>query len=339
MASSDPSLQILFERVISAANSLRGAECSDDLRDALNAVVECQASGKARLLIAERLGEVTSPAGAGFLAIWLGAGVEGGADPDLTGDAVLGSLLHWSGSVATLPDADGDDDDEEEPEVDAQLVIGLKMLGQGLVAHVSRSPSLLQKMAHDREAIAELERVEYASPGPMWVLELLRKRSGTLVVIHVERGRGVHVSYQNLSNCFHLFTLLQAALADAKMPGAKRVSLHLLAVARGEAMDECHDEAWWHYGAGTSPAADLGDSIWGEANPDTIPEIDGQQVILLWPMIIQSRQWGAGFFGPLLQAAPPAVTVTSELTDEELNQWWEKLNLRKIEPQPWWKFW
>ena len=336
MASSDPSLEEISNHVIVAASSQHGSDRPDELRNALNAIGEHESREEARLLVAKRLGEVTSPTGAGFLAVWLGAGVEGGADPDLTGDAILGSLLHWAGSVATLPDEDTDDD---EPEVDSEIVAGLEMLGQGLVAHIARSPTLLQQMTNDSDVVAELERVEYASAGPMWVLELLRKRSGTLLVIHVEQRRGVRVSYQNLSNCFHLFTLLQSALSDAKMPGAKRVSSRLLAVARGQAMEDCHDEAWWHYGVGTCPTADLGGSIWGEANPDSIPEIDGQQVILLWPMIINSRQWGVGFFGPFLQASPPAVTVTAELTGAEVRQWVEKLKLPEIVPKPWWKFW
>ena len=336
MASSDPSLDEISNRVIRAASSQRGSDCPDELRDALNTIGEHGAREEMRLQVASRLGEVTSATGAGFLAVWLGAGVEGGADPDLTGDAILGSLLHWANAVATLPDEDTDDD---EAEVDSEIVVGLEMLGQGLVAHISRSPTLLQQMANNSDVVAELERVEYASAGPMWVLELLRKRSGTLVVLHVEQRRGVRLSYRNLSNCFHLFTLLQAALSDEKMPGAKRVSSRLLAVATGQAMEDCHDEAWWHYGVGTCPTADLGGSIWGEANPDSIPEIDGQQVILLWPMVINSRQWGAGFFGPFLQASPPAVTVTGELTDAEVSQWVEKLNLPEITPKRGWKFW
>ena len=336
MASPETAIGELANHVIHAAGLQHDSDCPDELRDALNAIAEHESREEARLLVARRLGEVTSPTGAGFLAVWLGAGAEGGADPDLTGDAILGSLLRWAGSVASLPDEDADDD---EPDVDAKIFAGLEMLGQGLVAHIARSPTLLQQMANDPDVVAELERVEYASAGPMWVLELLRKRSGTLLVIHVEQRRAVQVSYQNLSNCFHLFTLLQSALSAVNMPGAKRVSARLLAVARGDGMMDCHDEAWWHYGVGTCPAADLGGSVWGEANPDSIPKIDGQQVILLWPMIIKSRQWGVGFFRPLLQASPPDVTVIAELTVDEVKQWVEKLRLPEIIPEPWWKFW
>ena len=336
MTSSDSTLERLSDDVIAAASSQRGADCPDELRDALNVIGGHESHGDLRLMIASRLGEVTNASGTGLLAVWLGAGVERGDDPLQTGEAILNSLLHWAGSVETLPDEGVDDD---EPELDSELVAGLEMLGQGLVAHLSRSPEMLQRISTDNDVVTELERVQHASAGPTWVLELLQKRSGTLVVIHVEERRGFHVSYQSLSNCFHLFTLLQAALADVKMPGSKRVSSKTLAAARGETMTECQDESWWHYGIGNCPSADLGGSIWGEANPDSIPEIDGQQVVLLWPMIMSSRGWGAGFFRPFLQASPPAVTVTSELTDGEMEQWCLKLSLPAATPPPWWKFW
>ncbi|WP_197455249.1 hypothetical protein [Stieleria neptunia] len=56
-------------------------------------------------------------------------------------------------------------------------------------------------------------------------------------------------------------------------------------------------------------------------------------------MMIQSRQWGGGFFGPFLQASPPDVTVTAELTDAEVQHWFETLNLPEVAAKPWWKFW
>lgn len=328
----------LVDRVIIAANLHHGTDCEDDFRNALIAIGDHASRERARLLIAKRLSEVTSASGAGFLAVWLGAGVEGGDDPNLTGHHILDSLLHWAGLVETLP-GDVDSEDTDKLQFDSEIVIGMEMLGQGLVAHVSRSQSLLHDMAKNADVVSELERVEDVSAGPMWVLELLRKRSGTLVVIHVEQRRGVRVSYQNLSNCFHLFTLLQAALSKVRMPGAKRVPSTLLAAANGETNENCHDSAWWHYGIGTCSKADLDGSIWGEANPDSIPKIDGEQVVLLWPLIMNSRQWATGFFDPFLHASPPTVTVTSELTEAEVKQWSTRLKLPAIAKRPWWKPW
>jgi len=69
-----------------------------------------------------------------------------------------------------------------------------------------------------------------------------------------------------------------------------------------------------------------------------IPKIEGQQVLVLWPMILGSRSWDAGFFGPHLHGTPPAVTVDAEFTDEQLQDWWSKLKL-PAPAKPWWKFW
>jgi hypothetical protein len=168
-------------------------------------------------------------------------------------------------------------------------------------------------------------------------LELLRKRSGELVVIHVPSGRGVLAKFENISNGFHLFTLLQGALSGV-IPGAGFPNGQALAVARGGAQTAASDSARWHFGRGDVPRADLSGSIWGEGSPDEIPEIDGSKVILLWKPILGARSWDAGFFGPHLQAAPSNVTVVRPLSDEELLRWRERLGLP--EPNaPWWKFW
>ncbi len=336
-ASPSPS-NVLIDQVVAAANAQFGSELSQDLREAMNAFAGHPDFAAARHAIAQRLIDIRSCTGAGFLAVWFGAAAENGAEPESAGRDILETMLKWSRTVETPPDQDSDEAIEDE-EIDPEINCGLEMLGQGLVAHVSRSPALHQQLSDSPLVIEELERIEHLSAGPMWVLELLRKRSGELVVIHVEQRRGYRVSYQNLSNCFHLFTLLQSAMADVKAPDTKRVPPLLKAVALGEQQDDVHDDAWWHYGIGTCPTADFGGSIWGEATLDSIPEIEGEQIVLLWPMLLSSRGWGAGFFGPFLQALPPMVTVVSELTDEEVARWTDRLKLPAIHSKPWWKFW
>lgn len=336
-------LDQLIEDVINASNMQCGYECSDDLRDAFNAIAEHPRAADSQPIIAERLCEVESASGAGLLAVWLGAGVEGGANPDTTGRPVLDTLMKWAATVETIDaDEEANENEDEEcdgPAVDPDTVAGMELLGQGLVAHVSRSGALHDQIANDPRIISELERVEHISAGPMWVLELIRKRSGTLLVIHVEQRRGFRMKYENLSNCFHLFTLLQDAIAGVKLPGSQRPSEELIAVAKGQRAAECYDDAWFHYGIGTHPSADLGTSVWGEASPDSIPTVDGQQVLLLWPPIMASRGWGAGFFGPFLMARPPAVILEEELPAAEVQHWCKRLKLPDPVASPWWKFW
>ena len=326
------SLDELIANILAAASAQRGAQFSNELRDAINAIDDSSDFRDARLRIAPRLAGLDSAMGAGFLAVWLGGGVEGGLDPEPTTLPILDAMLKWTRTIRTDPEGIN----KEEP--DADTILGLERLGQGLVAHLARAPAQRVQLAAREQVIAELERVEHISAGPLWVLELLRKRSGTLWVIHVEGRKGVRVVYENISNCFHLFTLLQGALAG-KMPGAKRASQQVLAVARGEVAGTAGDSAWWHYGVGPCPKADLAGSVWGEANPDSIPKIDGQQVVLLWPMVLSSRSWDAEFFGPFLMASPPSVTVTEELTTSQIDEWWARLGLPTIPQKPWWKLW
>lgn len=353
MNPSSTPLSELVNRVVAAADAQCSTELGKDLRNAFHAISEYSDGDSVRELIAARLLDVSSCCGAGFLAVWLGAGAEHGAEPEAAGRHILNAMLKWAGTIETSPETDLENDSElnressgesadeydyeneyendyendYEDEIEPDICGGLELLGQGLVAHLARSEHLLRYMSDQPNVIEELERIEHFSAGPMWVLELLRKRSGELVVIHVEARAGYRVAYKNLSNCFHMFTLLQIAMADTKLPGTRKVSKRLRAVASGEKQDDLSDEAWWHYGIGTCSEADLSSSIWGEAGLDSIVEVDGEQIVLLWPTTLESRQWGAGFFGPSIQASPPSVQVLRRLSDTEVAKWCERLEL------------
>ena len=168
--------------------------------------------------------------------------------------------------------------------------------------------------------------MEHLSTGAVWVLQLLRQRSGQLVVLNIANKKGVVVCYENISNCFHLFTLLQAALGPV-MPDARTVSEHLLDIARGESEENGHDEAWWHYGQAYVPEPTVAASVWGELGPDSISSIDGWQVLLLWPPILPSRSWDTSFFLPILHARPPKVEVMEVLSPSDVEAWWVRLAL------------
>jgi hypothetical protein len=237
---------------------------------------------------------------------------------------ILETLLKWSETVET-PNED-EVEDEYEVEVQETTLIGMERLGQGLVAHLTRCPSERERIAKRTEIIDELERGATFSVGAMWVAEIFRKRSGLLLVIHAEERKGVWVQYENISNCFHLFSLLQRALVGI-MPGAKEPSPEVLKALEGNLEENAWDGACWHYGQGTSATASLDASIWGEASPDSIERIDDNQVMLLWNPIMENRTWDRGFFGPRIMSAPAQVTVVNELTAEQLEGWWKRLKL------------
>ena len=313
-----------FSAILSAAAQQRGLQPGSELIKAMRASVPLSDDNAAR--IAGVLHEIEAPCGAGILAVWLGARVESGGDPALTCRPILEAFLTWSRKIESSPEEGGEA--AEDPDPDQDVAEGLQLLGQALVAHLSRSPEELSRIAQSPQIKSEIERVEYASAGAMWLMHLLRQQSGELVVLGVAERRGAVVRYENISNCFHLFTLLQSALAPL-FPGGESPSEELLAVARGESQADVSDRARWHYGQPTSPSAELGAWIWGEGAPDQIASIEGSRVLLLWPPILESRSWDGGFFGPVLYAKPPRVEVVEPLADAEIDRWWERLGLPK----------
>jgi len=320
-----------IDRLVEAANGIPDNEFPPPFRAAVNAFAEYDDQQAVRTRVAERLGDIRIPRAIGFLAVWLGCGVENGLDPEPATPYLMAAMLRLCRSI-TLPEPDEDALASEAAPVDRNTLDGLQFLGHGLVAHLARAPAARATYAGQAEVLAELERVEVEAVGCLWVHEILTKRSGTLLALHVEGHKGVRVRYENISNFFHLFTLLQAALAD-RMPGAQHVSADVVAVARGESQKEVIDSAWWHYGPPMVPEANVAATIWGELSPQCLPKIDGEQVMLLWPPLV-TRHWDGNFFLPHLEAAPARVEVIDELTSAEFQVWQSRLNLPLAVPKP-----
>jgi hypothetical protein len=321
---SDIAVKAAVDAVIKAASAQRVEGYSDEFRDGLNQLVELPVDErpKIRELLTNALPNIDAPIGAGLLAVWFGSGVEGGAPPDTTMVPVLRTMIRWTQQIMTAPE----DSERDDPEPDEEILSGIQFLGQALVAHLGRSRDLRDQVAAKTDVVNEFDRVAHLAVGATWVAELLRQKSGDLLVLHGEQPVGVQVRYENLSNCFHLFTLLQGELATI-MPGAEKPDKRVIAVAKGELFDDVNDTAWWHFGPGDSPEANLGSSIWGEASPDSIPTIDGNQVMILWPPLLKGRGWSGGFLGPFLQASPPSVTLQHQLSEDEVAQWKKKLSM------------
>jgi hypothetical protein len=262
--------------------------------------------------------------------------VERGGEPGETCRPIIDTFLKWSRTIETSPNGN---DDIVRPAPDAGVLTGLQLLGQAIVAHVARLPDVRKWMRDTPEIRGEFDRVAHLSVGASWVLQLLTQCSGELVVLNTAKKIGVQVRYSNISNCFHLFTLLQGALAGV-MPDAKKVNPITHAIALGTNHGTCSDEAWWHYGQPSVSTQAIAGMVWGEMTPSGIARVDGEQVLLLCPPILKNRAWDAGFFTPILEATPPKVELLKLLQDMEVNAWWKKLQL--AEPQnsaraSWWR--
>ncbi len=303
-----------------AADRHRGAEPSAELISAARALNDIDPGDAERALELhlDALAGTISDSGAAFLAIMLGSRAERGRDPE----PVLPTLAEqFLARLRRLAEglAKGND-----PEPD--LAHAVDRIAQAVVAHIIRvGPDNAGRAALDAE-IALIEELSGTSNGATWVLQALTMTSGEIMAIDLANRRGGLFRYENLANCFHLFTLFQACWsthfpsgADANLshePHADDVAPRLL-------------EAWWHYGVATSPKPEPMAVIFGEMSPNSIPSLDGKQVILLWPPILASRTWDAGFLHPVIEGALPELTLLRELEDDEVDDWLDRAGVVK----------
>lgn len=312
-------------QIIKEANQHQGDEPSASFVEAFNAVAELptkEERKRIRLQVIKSLNTVKSDSGAGFIGIWLGGVVENGADPEpfiphlLQRFTEMIKQLTFTSEV--IDEEEGDDeviDTLEDTKENDERIIGLQYLGQSLVAHISRCPKLRDEITNNDEIMQLLEDNNGCSVGIRWVYELLIKHSDDLIVLHAEENIAVKVRYKNISNCFHLFTLLQEAIGDI-MPHEKTPDDISSAYT-----------CWWHYGQANSPEASIMSSVWGEMPPRHLITIDGVKVMLLWSSIMAARSWDEGFLHPELEAAPASLEVVELLSEEDVLHWRKQLNL------------
>lgn len=271
---------------------------------------------------------------AAWLGILLGALVEDGLEPQRSWRHLLTRFRAATASPPPLPAAGDGGKEESEVFIDA-----LTKLSQALVAYLARLPEERAELASDEGFHVDLDRIDDHGPGATWVRAAISRVSGRIVVLHVEAERGYRAEYQNIGNCFHLFTLLQRAIGD-RLPGGHVPQSPLPSV-------ENADSAWWHYGHALSPKPDLLASIWGEASPKDIPVIDGEQIVLLWPPLLKQRSWDASFLGCELAAMPAMVNLGDPLSEQEAAELLDRLDIvrsqrQASEPAPtrkWWRLW
>ena len=215
----------------------------------------------------------------------------------------------------------------------AELIGALPRLCQSVVTHLARLPATRARLQNDDALVERLAAVGHWSFGLAWVEEALRRRSGYVTLLHVPTQRGLRMRYENISTCFHLFSLLQIAIGE-DLPGGRVADAEVARVARGEDYVEVRDQAWWHFGSPRCKTPELMGSIWGETSPVAIPAVNGEQIILLWPPIFQSKTWSSGFFGGHLQALPAQVVIEETLSPEVCRQWLSTLGIAVDGPGP-----
>ena len=332
----------LVQKLIEAANEHGSEEYSGPLVDAINDWANASIDGgeDAIKAVCAELPQISSPYGAAMLAVWLGAMVEDGHDPGRSFKAVRDTYLNWSITVRTHEDGE-----VQGPE---GALHALENCGRSLVSHCMKDGPLVESLGADEVFVQELRRLEGSSNGAMWLMQVMAQVSADLLVLNAEKQAGALVRYENIANCFHLFTLLQGVLEEW-LPPEKRPTKSLMECARGTSTEEEHDQARWHFAQPDVSETELGSWVWGEANPASIGKIDGMQVMILRPPVLAGRSWDSGFFCPILHRRPPDVKLVRFLSGEEFLKWKERLQIsepaapKKADDEkkkkPWWKLW
>ena len=263
--------------------------------------------------------------GASWLAILFGARVEKGQNPTITGLRLWNTFCHH---MSVLPETVDLEQDPPEPTGEqAEMLKAIPSFCQGLVAHLARMPEFVQQVSQDERTMQRIEFLESYSYGFTWVNEILHRRSGKVLLLHTESRRGWMMRYKNVANCFHLFSLIQNVASGVIPDVPSKRDPKLVEASTGGEHYVQGDQAWWHYGTAVGRKPDLSSTIFGEMYVSLIPQIDGQQIVVLWPKILEHRGWDAGFFGPQINSSKPNSEIIHELTESESNLWFSKLGI------------
>jgi hypothetical protein len=306
--------------LVAAAAALTDPNPTNALRAATGAFLDAldRSGGPVPTIVTDALATLP-PIGAAWIAITLGSAVERGHAPAHTFEPILALVRRWLEVGANEIARAGAD-------LAPDVVTAFPWVGQSVVAHLARLPARRAELAADTGLEARLIAASAKSYAAGWIHELLLRRSGDLVVLHVASRRGLAMRYENVGRCFHLFTLLQGAIGT-RLPDGRAPDRELVDAAMGGAPTSRVDAAWWHYQDHTAHEAHFMHSLWAEWSIADIPEIDGLRVLVLWPPILSGRHWGADFFGPALEAAPPRVVIERELDRAQVEAWFARLGL------------
>jgi hypothetical protein len=302
------------ERFLNLCQTWDGNQISPELSQETRWFLDAARSDQRWLIEAAQALPTLPPEAAAWLCLTFGNAVENGFGIEVTGPAVLERFL---ATVDLLPD--GDDPTTEQ---ERQLTM-FTYLCQSVVAHLARLPHDRQRLATAQllERLEDLSEYTYAA---RWVESALRRASGPLIVLHPPTRTGLLLQVHNVAWAFHLFSLLQTAVGT-QLPGGREPDPRVSARARGQIEENVDDQAWWHYGHPHHLEPTLGSSIWGEQTVASLPRVDDHMVMLLWPPLLGTRSWGAGFFDPHLDAMPPDVVVDRQLTPDEVDAWLTRL--------------
>ncbi|GAA1388488.1 hypothetical protein GCM10009639_15050 [Kitasatospora putterlickiae] len=274
-----------------------------------------------------------------YLAMMVGACVEGGADPAACADPVLaglreslaGALLlldRWAGAGEdALPDPDRDDPGHAHARLtgpgrtDARqahrAVAGWWTLDLWRRAAFALCTHAAVRRAARADGVTEVltELIDrYRERSEQHDLKGLRHLAAALddeplLVLHRPSGTGYLLRMDGLTDNFQLHTLLaEALIGGGHLPGT-RPDPEVVALSRTRWLD---GRRFIATGAFNLVAPD-GGWIWNEGMPEDIPVVDGVRTLVLDPQPYE-RSWAAGRF---VEQVPGDLRLERVLAPEE----------------------
>lgn len=163
---------------------------------------------------------------------------------------------------------------------------------------------------------------------------------------------GFRILLNDVSNCFHMFTLLEAELYRKKWLERLQIKDYIwneriYQIAAGAQYPKQEDSIFAHQQYYTSYALQPDGSykilmetakgqqinpdalVWGEMPPEAIPVLDGERIVLVDQQgMFAGRSWDVSFISKCHDALNPFLKITEELSVEEYTALMEKMKKR-----------
>lgn len=212
---------------------------------------------------------------------------------------------------------------------------------------LSRNSLEREKFKNDKDIQILIDTISSEVTKNIYYLKKIMELTDNLemTVIHPGKRKGYKVRVNGVQNYFHFFTLLQGELiekvSDELALDKALLNKNAVDVARAakipDESEKAEDRAIFSYYIWTALNSDktlsknvpLEQWVYGELFPKHTPTILGEKVILIGDNVLAERSWDRSFFSPLHDALKPQVSIISYLTENEVEEWLNKIVLEK----------
>ena len=204
--------------------------------------------------------------------------------------------------------------------------VAFEFIGLAAMTILARNPSAREEGEEREELVNNLDNLSFHDSVAWYLREILECVDREFIILVPEQEKGFLVKVEAVRNNFHLMTLLQARLIGDDFIEGPLIDERLAAVARGEVDVEKPEiifaafnyHPWNAFQQDGQVLPEV--MIFGEEHPDDIPEINGEQIIILTKLTVE-RSWETNWIAPLHDALRSDVRVLEILSQEEVRNW------------------